>query len=67
MNKIQVGLRSWFRFVKKKCGDSVLDDLMDIKLKYQGYFWDNYTNGFRRDKKEKEETCLGKVESLEFF
>ena len=55
------GLRSWFRCVRKKSGDSVLDDIMDIKLKYQGCPWDNSTYG-----KEKKEICLGKVESFGF-
>ena len=55
------GLRSWFRCVRKKSGDSVLDDIMDLKLKYQGCSLDLDLEGIRKDEKEKNEIFLGKV------
>ena len=35
--------------------DSVLDDIVELKLKYQEYFWSYYIS-----KKEKRRSCLGK-------
>ena len=35
--------------------DSVLDDIVELKLKYQEYFWSYYVS-----KKEKKRSCLGK-------
>ncbi len=41
---------------RKRSGDSVLDDLVELKLKYQEYFWSSYTNV---SGKEKKKSCLG--------
>ena len=39
----------------KKSGDSVLDDIVELKLKYQEYFWNYYAM-----EKEQKGKCLGK-------
>ena len=67
-DKRDSGLMSWFR-KESGAGDSVLDDIVELKLKYQENFWDPYINGFRGKKKQKmiqrKENCsksfLGKL------
>ena len=51
-DKRDSGLMSWFR-KESGAGDSVLDDIVELKLKYQENFWDPYINGFRGKKKQK--------------
>ena len=42
-------------------GDSVLDDIVELKLKYQENFWDHYTNGFKGKKENCSKSFLGKL------
>ena len=62
-DKQDSGLMSWFR-KKSGSGDSILHDLVELKLKYQEHFWDPYTNGFKGKKENCSKSFLGKVLSL---
>ncbi len=53
------GLLSWFR-KDSGSGDSVLNDIVELKLKYQENFWDHYTNGFKGKKENCSKSFLGK-------
>ena len=41
---------------RKRSGESVLDDIVELKLKYQEYFWSNYRSVSGKAKKK---SCLG--------
>ena len=61
-DKIDSGLMSLFR-KKSGSGDSILHDIVELKLKYQEYFWDHYTNGFKGKKENCSKSFIGKFQS----
>ena len=61
-DKIDSGLMSLFR-KKSGSGDSILHDIVELKLKYQEYFWDHYKNGFKGKKENCSKSFIGKFQS----
>ena len=55
------GLWSTFRCSKIQSRDSVLDDIVKLKLKYQEHFWTPYTKGFKKKKENCSKSFLGKI------
>ena len=46
--------------IGKKEQDSVLDDIVELKLKNQGHFWNLYRNGEKEMQESRSKSCLGK-------
>ena len=49
---------------KHESRDSVLDDIVELKLKNQGHFWNLYRNGEKEMKENCSKSCLGKYKLL---
>ena len=46
--------------MEKDKQDSVLDEIVEIKLKNQGHFWNLYRDGEKEMKENRSKSCLGK-------
>ena len=45
---------------KHESRDSILDDIVELKLKNQGHFWNLYRDGEKEMKENRSKSCLGK-------
>ena len=46
--------------IEKDKQDSVLDEIVELKLRNQGHFWNFYRNGEKEMKENSSKSCLGK-------